>query len=85
MIGAIIMPDWATTKATEQLLETWYQRVTFTLNADYKVKDWLTSNSTFSFADATWYGLPASQEAEANYFSRTLSLPPTFRGLQCSR
>ena len=28
----------------------------------------------------TWNGLPATQTAEANYFSRCLSLPPTFRG-----
>lgn len=67
-------------KSDGTAIGNWYQRVTFTLNADYKVKDWLTSSSTFSFADATWYGLPASQQAEANYFSRTLSLPPTFRG-----
>ena len=58
----------------------WYQRITFTFNADYKLKPWLTSASNFSFADATWNGLPATQGAEANYFSRCLSLPPTFRG-----
>lgn len=58
----------------------WYQRVTFTFNADYKLKEWLTSNSSFSFADAKWYGLSPTQTAEANYFSRVLSLPPTFRG-----
>ncbi len=40
----------------------------------------MTSSSSFSFADATWNGLPATQTAEANYFSRCLSLPPTFRG-----
>ena len=58
----------------------WYQRITFTFNADYKLKEWLTSNSSFSFADAKWYGLSPTQTAEANYFSRVLSLPPTFRG-----
>lgn len=58
----------------------WYKRITFTFNADYKLKSWLTSNSSFSFADATWNGLPPSQGAEGNYFSRVLSLPPTFRG-----
>lgn len=57
-----------------------YQRITFTFNADYKLKPWLTSNSTFSFADAKWNDLPPTQTAEANYFSRVLSLPPTFRG-----
>ena len=58
----------------------WYKRITFTFNADYKLKEWLTSSSSFNFADATWNGLPATQTAEANYFSRCLSLPPTFRG-----
>ena len=57
-----------------------YQRITFTFNADYKLKPWLTSNSSFNFADATWNDLPPTQSAEANYFSRVLSLPPTFRG-----
>ena len=58
----------------------WYKRLTFTLNADYKVKPWLTSNSSFSFADATWYGLSPGGRGEAEYFSRMFSLPPTFRG-----
>ena len=50
------------------------------MNADYKLKEWLTSNSSFTFADATWNGLPPSQSDEANYFSRVFSVPPTFRG-----
>lgn len=58
----------------------WYKRITFTFNADYRLKEWLTSSSSFNFADATWNDLPATQTAEANYFSRCLSLPPTFRG-----
>lgn len=67
-------------KSEGTAINNWYQRITFTFNADYKIKEWLTSNSSFNFADAVWYGLPASQTAEANYFSRSLSLPPTFRG-----
>lgn len=58
----------------------WYKRVTFTLNADYKIKDWLTSNSSFQFADAKWYGMVASLSSESNYFQRVMSLPPTMRG-----
>lgn len=61
-------------------VNNWYQRITFTFNADYKVKPWLTSNTNFSFADAKWYGLPQTSTAENNYFSRCLSLPTTFRG-----
>ncbi len=58
----------------------WYKRLTFQFNGDYKIKEWLTSSSTFNFADAKWYGLAPSQTDEANYFSRVLSLPSTFRG-----
>lgn len=58
----------------------WYKRISFILNADYKLKPWLTSNSSFNFVDATWYGLPPSQTNEENYFSRGFSVPPTFRG-----
>ncbi|ADV44730.1 TonB-dependent receptor [Bacteroides helcogenes] len=67
-------------KSEGTAINNWYQRITFTFNADYKLKSWLTSSSNFSFADAKWYGLPASQTAENNYFSRCLSLPSTFRG-----
>lgn len=62
------------------VLGNWYQRVTFTLNSDYKIKEWLTSNSSFQFADAKWNGMPATQASEANYFCRVMSLPPTMRG-----
>jgi len=62
------------------VLGNWYRRVTFTLNADYKIKEWLTSNSSFQFADAKWNGLPSTQASEANYFCRVMSLPPTMRG-----
>lgn len=67
-------------KSEGTAVNNWYQRITFTFNADYKIKEWLTSNSSFNFADATWNGLPATSGAEANYFSRCLSLPTTFRG-----
>ena len=58
----------------------WYKRLTFTFNADYKIKPWLTSSSSFNFADATWYGLSPGSRGEVEYFNRMLSLPPTFRG-----
>ena len=57
-----------------------YSRLTFTFNGDYKINKWLTSTSNFSYANASWNDLPPTQTAEANYFSRVLSLPPTFRG-----
>lgn len=57
-----------------------YQRSTFILNADYKIKPWLTSYSSVNFADAKWRGLPPTQGNESNYFSRVFSVPSTFRG-----
>lgn len=61
-------------------LDNTYQRLTFTLNADYKVKSWLTSYSNVSFQDAKWKGLPPTQTDEGNYFARMFSAPPTMRG-----
>lgn len=57
----------------------WYRRLNFTINADYKIKPWLTSNSSLSFTDSKWDDGGAGYAGEANYFSTTLSVPPTFR------
>lgn len=59
-------------------VKTFYKLLTATLNADYKIKDWLTSTSTFNFADARWKDIVTT--SEANYFGRMLSTPPTMRG-----
>ncbi len=58
-------------------VKTWYQRLTFTFNGDYKINDWLTSNSSFNFNEARWYDI--TNTGEANYFARMLSAPPTMR------
>ena len=58
-------------------VKTWYQRINFTFNGDYKIRDWLTSSTSFLFNDAQWYDQP--QVGEANYFARMLSAPPTQR------
>lgn len=58
-------------------VETWYQRINFTLNADYKIRKWLTSNSSFNFTNAKWYDI--TNTSEGNYFARMLSAPPTQR------
>ena len=57
----------------------WYKRFTFTFNADYKIKPWLTSNSSLNYSHNTWYGLVGDTDV-AHYFSRVFSVPPTFRG-----
>lgn len=61
-------------------VNTWYKRLNFTLNADYKVTDWLTSYSSFSFADAKWKDPTNMNQSIAEYFGRMLSVPPTMRG-----
>lgn len=55
---------------------SWYKRLTGTLNADYKLKDWLTSISNFSIAYATWYD-NMNGTNDVAYFGRMLSAPPT--------
>jgi TonB-linked SusC/RagA family outer membrane protein len=60
-------------------LGTFYRRLTFTLNGDYKIKSWLKSESSLAFARANWRD-QSLQNGEANYWGRMLSAPPTMRG-----
>ncbi len=57
---------------------SWYKRLTGTLNAEYKLRDWLTSTSNFSIAYANWYSNMNTSGDEA-YFGRMLSAPPTLK------
>lgn len=56
---------------------TYYKRLTFTFNGDYKIKSWLTSTSNVNFSEAKWRGIPNT--SEASYFGRMLGQPPTQR------
>lgn len=63
----------------------WYKRFSATLNADYKIRKWLKSESSVSYTRSAWFDLYDGNGINtkmdfANYFSRALSLPPTFRG-----
>ena len=65
----------------------WYKRFSALLNADYKIRPWLTSKSSVSYTDAKWFDIYDGNTAISDgsmgldyYFSRALSLPPTFRG-----
>lgn len=58
----------------------WYKRVSLMLNADYKIRPWLTTKSSVSFSRAAWDKLPNGENADADYFGRMSSVPPTFRG-----
>lgn len=60
-------------------LKTFYKRLTFTLNGDYKIKDWLKSESSLQFNKANWRD-QSLQNGEASYWGRMLSAPPTMRG-----
>ena len=60
-------------------INSYYKRITFVLNAEYKLKPWLTSISSFNFADAKWRD--AVSTSEGFYMTRSLGAPPTMRGV----
>ena len=60
-------------------LATFYRRLNFALNGDYKIKDWLKSESSLQFAKANWRD-QSILNGEGNYWGRMLSAPPTMRG-----
>ncbi|MEI6140118.1 MAG: SusC/RagA family TonB-linked outer membrane protein [Mariniphaga sp.] len=60
-------------------LATFYRRLNFAFNGEYKMNDWLTSESGVQFAKANWRD-QSLQNGESNYWARMLSAPPTMRG-----
>lgn len=62
-------------------VNTWYKRMNVTMNADYKINNWITSYSSFSFADAKWKDPTNMNQTIGEYFGRMLSVPPTMRGV----
>lgn len=65
-------------------LKLYYQRITATFNADYKIRKWLTSYTNISFANSKKNSLPNGREDtkknEDHFFTSALSTPPTMRG-----
>lgn len=59
-------------------LNTFYRRYNFAVNADYKIKDWLKSESGISFVRADWRDQTLTN-GESNYWGRMISAPPTLR------
>ena len=59
-------------------LETFYRRYNFALNSDYKIKDWIKSESRVNYTRANWRDQSLTN-GEANYWGRMLSAPPTLR------
>ena len=60
-------------------IATFYRRLNFALNGDYKIKEWLKSESSLQYAKANWKD-QSLQNGEANFWGRMLSAPPTMRG-----
>ncbi len=59
-------------------INTFYRRVSFIFNGQYKIKPWLTSQSGINYARARWRD--AVTNNEGNYMTRSLGAPPTMRG-----
>lgn len=57
---------------------TFYKRLNYILNAEYKLKSWLSSESSFQYAKANWKDQSLTN-GETNYWGRMLSAPPTLR------
>ncbi len=60
-------------------LATFYRRLNLSLNADYKINDWLKTESGLQFSKSNWRD-QSLQNGENNYWGRMLSAPPTMRG-----
>lgn len=60
-------------------LATFYKRLNLSFNGEYKIKDWLKSESGVQFIKANWRD-QSLQNGEGNYWGRMLSAPPTMRG-----
>lgn len=60
-------------------IATFYRRVNFTFNGDYKINQWIRSESSIQYAMANWRD-ESLQNGETNYWGRMLSAPPTMRG-----
>jgi len=63
-------------------INTFYKRLTFVFNGDYKIKSWLTSTSGLNFATAKWRD--AQTNSEGNYLTRSLGAPPTMREMNAN-
>lgn len=58
--------------------KTYYDRLSFLLNADYKIKDFITSYSSFSYQKAKWYDSVIADDEF--YFGYITGVPPTMVG-----
>ena len=59
-------------------LNTFYQRLSFVINGDYKITNWLVSESGFQYQRANWND-QTIPNGEGAFWGRMLSAPPTLR------
>lgn len=57
---------------------SFYRRLNFVINGDYKIKSWLKSESSVAFAKANFRD--QAQTSDASYWGRILMAAPTMRG-----
>ncbi len=58
---------------------SFYRRLNFILNGDYKIRKWLKSESSVAYAKANWRD--QAQTSDGNYWGRILMAAPTMRGV----
>lgn len=58
---------------------TFYKRYSFSLTGNYKITDWLESNSIFNYNRANYVSDSPRGQGNGRYFGRLLTLPPTMR------
>ncbi|MEY4660914.1 MAG: hypothetical protein RLZZ42_866, partial [Bacteroidota bacterium] len=58
---------------------SFYRRLNFVINGDYKIKSWLKSESSVAYARANWRD--QAQTSDGNYWGRILMAAPTMRGV----
>ena len=58
-------------------LGSYYDRISFNLNGEYKIRDWLTNSSFLNFSKSAVNENPIT--TDANFFGRMFSAPPTLR------
>jgi TonB-linked SusC/RagA family outer membrane protein len=61
---------------------SFYRRLNFVINGDYKIKSWLKSESSVAYARANWRD--QAQTSDANYWGRILMAAPTMRGVNAN-
>lgn len=65
-------------KETGFPVDSYYSRLSFNLNAEYKIKPWLTASGFINFSKADRH--PNALNNDNNFFSVVRAAPPTFKG-----